>query len=115
VSQKKCLVVLSVTAGLLLCVSLPAPAADSFDFGEKLAEINAAGFILLAEEGDRTEVVETADEFEALISGSKPPDFYLLHKKTDKKSEVEITYGTKKHPGEYVWEFYQWLVEQFED
>lgn len=110
-TQARVFVALSMMVAVVLFASMPARAADSNDFEAKLAKINAAGFVLLAQQGSKTEVVETAKEFDTLISSSNPPDFYLLHKKTGKKSKVKITYGSKKHPGEYVWEFYQWLVK----
>jgi|GEM_PF-5394062 len=98
-----------------LFASSSVQAGGSKDFSDKLSKINASGFALVAKIDGKNEVVDNAREFEFLISGGKQPSFYLLHKKTGEKFEVEMEYGTKKHPGEYVWEFYQWVVSWFED
>ena len=112
-NQKKASIICLVVTFFLFVLPF-AQAGNSNDFSEKLNKINAAGFVLLAEIDGKSEVVDSAREFESLISDGKQPVFYLLHKESGKKFKVEMEYGTKKHPGEYVWEFYEWVVSLFE-
>ncbi len=90
---------------------LEAQAFDMSSFNENLTKINESGFVLLAEQGGQTQVVGNAAQFKAMISNGKVPVFYLLYKKTGKKYRVKDTSDGKKDPGEYIWEFYMWLVD----
>ena len=92
-------------------LTLEAQAFDMSSFNENLKKINESGFVLLAEQGGQIQVVGNATQFKAMISDDKAPVFYLLYKKTGKKYRVKETSDGKKDPGEYISEFYMWLVD----